>query len=74
MWIGVILAAALMSWLEQSLSTKPPPVNFPQREQELFEGIVAVIAVVILTWMVFWMRNVSRNVRQQLEQAVDRAL
>ncbi len=48
--------------------------EFPQKEQELFEGIVAVIAVVILTWMVFWMRKVSRNVKVQLEQAVDSAL
>jgi high-affinity iron transporter len=48
--------------------------EFPQKEQELFEGIVAVIAVVILTWMVFWMRKVSRNVKVQLEQAVDNAL
>ena len=45
-----------------------------EKEQELFEGIVAVIAVVILTWMVFWMRKVSRNVKVQLEQAVDSAL
>ena len=48
--------------------------EFPQKEQELFEGIVAVIAVVILTWMVFWMRKVSRSVKVQLEQAVDNAL
>ena len=48
--------------------------EFPQKEQELFEGIVAVIAVVILTWMVFWMRKMSRNVKVQLEQAVDSAL
>lgn len=48
--------------------------EFPQKEQELFEGIVAVIAVVILTRMVFWMRKVSRNVKVQLEQAVDNAL
>lgn len=47
--------------------------EFPQKEQELFEGIVAVIAVVILTDGVL-MRKVSRNVKVQLEQAVDSAL
>ncbi len=47
--------------------------EFPQKEQELFEGIVAVIAVVILTDG-FLMRKVSRNVKVQLEQAVDSAL
>ncbi len=35
--------------------------EFPQREQELFEGIVAVIAVVILTWMVFWMQCLTQR-------------
>lgn len=72
MWIGVFLAAALC--LALGIIINETTGEFPQKEQELFEGIVAVIAVVILTWMVFWMRKVSRNVRVQLEQAVDAAL
>ena len=68
MWIGVILAAALCLGL--GIFINETTGEFPQKEQELFEGLVAVIAVVILTWMVFWMRKVSRNVKQQLEQAV----
>ncbi len=72
MWIGVFLAAALCLGL--GIFINETTGEFPQKEQELFEGIVAVIAVIILTWMVFWMRKVSRNVKQQLEQAVDNAL
>ena len=72
MWIGVILAAALCLGL--GIFINETTGEFPQKEQELFEGLVAVVAVVILTWMVFWMRKVSRNVKQQLEQAVDNAL
>lgn len=72
MWIGVLLAAALCLGL--GIFINETTGEFPQREQELFEGIVAVVAVCILTWMVFWMRKVSRNVKQQLEQAVDNAL
>lgn len=72
MWIGVLLAAALCLGL--GIFINETTGEFPQKEQELFEGIVAVIAVVILTWMVFWMRKVSRNVKVQLEQAVDSAL
>ncbi len=72
MWIGVILAAALCLGL--GIFINETTGEFPQREQELFEGIVALVAVCILTWMVFWMRKVSRNVKQQLEQAVDNAL
>ncbi|XTZ36974.1 iron uptake transporter permease EfeU [Salmonella enterica] len=72
MWIGVFLAAMLCLGLGVAINETTG--EFPQKEQELFEGIVAVIAVIILTWMVFWMRKVSRNVKVHLEQAVDSAL
>ncbi len=66
MWIGVLLAAELCLGL--GIFINETTGEFPQKEQELFEGIVAVIAVVILTWMVFWMRKVSRNVKVQLQR------
>lgn len=72
MWAGVLIAAALC--LALGLFINATTGEFPQKQQELFEGIVAAIAVIILTWMVFWMRNVSRNVKAQLEAAVDQAL
>ena len=72
MWTGVFLAAALCLGL--GIFINETTGEFPQKEQELFEGIVAVIAVLILTYMVFWMRKVARNVKGELEQAVDKAL
>lgn len=66
-----LLAAALCLGL--GILINETTGEFPQKEQELFEGIVAVIAVVILTDGVL-MRKVSRNVKVQLEQAVDNAL
>lgn len=72
MWIGVFLAAALCLGL--GIFINETTGEFPQKEQELFEGVVAVIAVLILTYMVFWMRKVARNVKGELEQAVDKAL
>nr|CBX81003.1 Ferrous iron permease efeU [Erwinia amylovora ATCC BAA-2158] len=72
MWAGVFAAVALclgLGWFINETTGE-----FPQKQQELFEGLVAVIAVVVLTWMVFWMRKVSRNVKAQLEDAVDSAL
>lgn len=72
MWAGVFIAAALC--LALGLFINATTGEFPQKQQELFEGIVAVIAVFILTYMVFWMRKVSRNVKAQLEVAVDQAL
>lgn len=72
MWAGVLIAAALC--LALGIVINETTGEFPQKQQELFEGIVAVIAVIILTYMVFWMRKVARNVRAQLEVAVDQAL
>jgi len=72
MWVGVFVAVALCLGVGYFINETTG--EFPQKEQELFEGIVAVIAVSILTYMVFWMRKVSRNVKAQLEDAVDNAL
>lgn len=72
MWAGVFVAAALCLGVGYFINETTG--EFPQKQQEMFEGIVAVIAVVVLTWMVFWMRKVSRNVKAELEQAVDNAL
>ncbi|MGG6135704.1 iron uptake transporter permease EfeU [Pantoea allii] len=72
MWAGVFIAAALC--LALGIFINQTTGEFPQKQQELFEGIVAVVAVVILTSMVFWMRRVARNIKRELEQAVDQAL
>ncbi|SLM62689.1 MULTISPECIES: iron uptake transporter permease EfeU [Dickeya] len=71
-WAGVGLALALCLGLGVIINETTG--EFPQKQQELFEGVVALVAVVILTWMVFWMRKVSRSVRLHLEGAVDNAL
>ncbi|TBM10863.1 iron uptake transporter permease EfeU [Hafnia alvei] len=71
-WIGVILAAALCLGLGVFINETTG--EFPQKQQELFEGLVAVVAVCILTYMVFWMRKVSRSVKTHLEGAIDNAL
>ncbi|MEI7376455.1 MULTISPECIES: iron uptake transporter permease EfeU [Dickeya] len=71
-WAGVVLALVLC--LALGVFINATTGEFPQKQQELFEGVVAVIAVVILTYMVFWMRKVSRSVRVHLEGAIDQAL
>ncbi len=72
LWAGVFIAAALC--LALGIVINETSGEFPQKQQELFEGIVALIAVVILTSMVFWMRKVARNIKGALELAVDQAL
>ncbi|KQB52172.1 iron transporter [Pseudomonas endophytica] len=71
-WIGVFLAAALSLLVGGALELMS--AEFPQKQQELFEGIVGLIAVGILSSMVFWMRKVSRSIKDSLHTSLDHAL
>jgi high-affinity iron transporter len=71
-WIGVFLAAALSLFVGGGLELMS--AEFPQKQQELFEGIVGLIAVGILSSMVFWMRKVARSIKLALHESLDAAL
>lgn len=71
-WVGVLLAVALSLFAGAGLQLMA--AEFPQKQQELFEGIVGLIAVVMLTSMVFWMRTTARSIKGQLHASIDRAL
>lgn len=71
-WLGVILAIALCAALGAALWWAS--AEFPQRQQEFFEGVVALIATVILSSMVFWMRKAARSIKGELQSSVDEAL
>ena len=71
-WSGVVLASVLC--LALGIGLNLASAEFPQREQELFEGVVAVIAAGMLTSMVFWMRKAARSIKSQLHDSIDTAL
>lgn len=71
-WAGVLLASAIC--LALGLFLNATAAEFPQKEQELFEGIVALVAAAILTSMVFWMRKAARSIKGELHDRVDAAL
>ncbi len=71
-WTGVVLAAALC--LALGLVLNATSQEFPQKQQELFEGVIAVIATIVLTSMVFWMRRAARSIKAELHDTVDAAL
>ncbi|MDO5102284.1 MAG: iron uptake transporter permease EfeU [Lautropia sp.] len=71
-WVGVFLALALSLFAGAGLQWMA--AEFPQKEQELFEGIVGLIAVAMLTSMVFWMRQSARNIKGSLHASIDRAV
>jgi high-affinity iron transporter len=71
-WVGVLLAAALCAAV--GLGLYRASAEFPQKQQELFESIVALVAVGILTSMVFWMKAAARSIKAQLQDKVDHSV
>lgn len=71
-WAGAGLAALLC--LVLGIALEQASAEFPQKAQELFESLVGLIAVVLLTSMVFWMRKAARSIGIGLRQSVDVAL
>jgi high-affinity iron transporter len=48
--------------------------EFEGRGEQIFEGVVSLVAVSVLTWMIFWMRRESYRIKSELEERVDTAL
>lgn len=71
-WVGVLLACALSLFVGAALQLVA--AEFPQKQQELFEGLVGLVAVIMLTCMVFWMRRAARSIKGELHSSIDRAL
>lgn len=70
--IGVLLAVALSLFAGAFILLLN--AEFPQKTQELFEAIIGIVAVILLTWMVFWMRTAARTISQQFKSQIDDAV
>ncbi|CAG9001713.1 MAG: Ferrous iron permease EfeU [Candidatus Celerinatantimonas neptuna] len=71
-WTGIALACGLC--LALGVVIQLTTGEFPQQQQELFEGVVAAIAVLMLTYMVFWMQTAGQSIQGKLQGAIDQAL
>lgn len=70
--VGVLLAVATSLFAGALLQLMS--AEFPQKQQEFFEGVVGLIAVGVLSAMVFWMKKTARSISGELRASVDRAL
>jgi len=48
--------------------------EFEGTAEQVFEGLVTLTAVSVLTWMIFWMRRQGARIRTELHEKVDTAL
>jgi high-affinity iron transporter len=71
-WGGVLAAVGLS--LAVGIALYLASAEFPQRGQEMFEAIVGIVAVCILTSMVFWMHKAARSIKATLHASIDAAL
>ncbi len=71
-WAGVVLAVLLCAAV--GLGIAIINADFPQKQQELFEAVIGVVAVFMLTSMVFWMKQAARSIKAGLQGSIDAAL
>lgn len=71
-WIGA--GAAILSSILLTITFQALAIQFEGDTAEMFEAVVALFAVGVLTWMVLWMQHQSRAIKSDLEIKVDMAL
>jgi high-affinity iron transporter len=67
--VSAIVVSIVVGWVIFAVGAK-----FEGRAEEIFEGLVSLAAVVVLTWMVFFMRKAGSSIRSELQERVDSAL
>ncbi|TDD63347.1 FTR1 family protein [Actinomadura rubrisoli] len=71
-WTGIAIAIVLSVGFGIALSAASSEMQF--KTQELFGGILSIVAVGLVTWMVFWMRKTARFMKAELEGRLEGAL
>jgi high-affinity iron transporter len=72
MWVGV--AAAVVLCLAVGILLEIVNNNLPQREQEMLETVIALVAVAMVSYMIVFMRRHARTIRGDLEARAGAAL
>lgn len=73
-WIwGSVGAAGALS-LALAIGLQVVGTGFEGVTEQVFEGLVMLLAVAVLTWMIFWMRYQARYIKQGLEADMQLAI
>jgi high-affinity iron transporter len=73
-WIWAAVGAASVLSLALAIGLRVIGAGFEGVTEQVFEGLVMLLAVGVLTWMIFWMRYQARYVKQALEDDVHLAV
>ncbi|MEZ5165104.1 MAG: FTR1 family protein [Acidimicrobiales bacterium] len=72
MWLGV--GAAVVASIACGVLFKAVIGEFEGKWEQAIEGVLAFLAVGVLTWMIFWMRRNAKNISGELHEKIDAAL
>jgi high-affinity iron transporter len=71
-WWGTAAAIAISAVIGTIIFTVG--AEFEGTAEQVFEGLVTLTAVGVLTWMIFWMRRQGARIKSELQDKVDAAL
>ena len=71
-WWGAIVAVPLSVGVGTAVFVAG--AEFEGSAEQIFEGLVTLAAVSVLTWMIFWMRRQGARIKSDLHEKVDTAL
>jgi high-affinity iron transporter len=71
-WWGTALAVVLSAAVGTAIFVAG--AEFEGTAEQVFEGLVTLAAVGVLTWMIFWMRRQGARIKSNLQEKVDAAL
>lgn len=71
-WSGTALAVAISAVVGTVIFVLG--AEFEGTAEQVFEGLVTLTAVGVLTWMIFWMRRQGALIKSELQEKVDTAL
>ncbi|MGH2672972.1 MAG: iron uptake transporter permease EfeU [Actinomycetota bacterium] len=71
-WLGTALAVLLSAATGTVIFAVG--ADFEGTAEQVFEGLVTLTAVCVLTWMIFWMRRQGARIKSELQHKVDTAL
>lgn len=71
-WAGVLAAVACSVALAAVIQVVGAELE--GRAEEIFEGTMMALAVIVLTWMIFWMRYQSRTLKSTLEREIQQRI
>lgn len=71
-WLGVGLAVGLSVGIWGVVTATASELS--ERGEEIFAGVLSIVAVCFVTWMILWMRSAARNMRADLGGKLEAAM